>query len=138
MPMIDVHLPKGVIPATAYAELGERLTHALLRWEGNPVAPPYSEHTAAFVHELPQHAVHTAAETNIAAVRVQVITPPNALDRSGQLGFVEEATNIVTELAGEPELAARTWVVLTEATEGGWGVAGFALGEAEFAALRGN
>ncbi|MFM7064754.1 MAG: tautomerase family protein [Actinomycetes bacterium] len=57
---------------------------------------------------------------------------------AGQLGFVEEATRTVAELAGDPGLSARTWVVLTEATEGGWGVAGFALGADEFAALRGG
>ena len=137
MPMIDVHLPEGVIPVDSHAELAERLTHALLRWEGNPVAPPYSEHTAAFVHRLPRNAVHTAARPEAAAVRVQVITPPGGLDRAGQLGFVEEATRTVAELADDPTLAGRTWVILTEAAEGGWGVAGFALGEAEFAALRG-
>ncbi len=32
--------------------------------------------------------------------------------------------------------AARTWVLLTEAAEGGWGVAGVALGRDEFTALR--
>ena len=42
------------------------------------------------------------------------------------------------ELAGDPELAGHTWVVLTAATEGGWGVAGFALGADEFAARRGG
>lgn len=137
MPMIDIHLPEGVIPAQSHAELAERLTRSLLRWEGNPVAPPFSEHTAAFVHELPRSAVHTAAQREVAAVRVQVITPPGGLDRAGQLGFVDEATRDIAELAGDPTLAARTWVILTEATEGGWGVAGFALGAAEFAALRG-
>lgn len=137
MPMIDIHLPDGVIPADSHAELGERLTHALLRWEGNPIASPYSEHTAAFVHVLPTSSVHTAAQTNAAAVRVQVVTPPGALDRAGQIGFVDEATRTVAELAGDSTLVGRTWVLLTEAAEGGWGVAGFALGEAEFAALRG-
>jgi phenylpyruvate tautomerase PptA (4-oxalocrotonate tautomerase family) len=135
--MIDIHLPDGVIPTASHAELGERLTHALLRWEGNPVAPPYSDHTAAFVHILPPSSVHTAAQTNAAAVRVQVITPPGGLDRAGQIGFVEEATRTVAELGGDPTLVGRTWIVLTEAVEGGWGVAGFALGHAEFAALRG-
>ncbi len=32
--------------------------------------------------------------------------------------------------------AARTWVLLTEAAEGGWGVAGVALGRDEFTAPR--
>lgn len=138
MPMIDVHLPEGLIPTPSHAELGRRLTHALLRWEGNPVAPPYSDHTAAFVHVLPASSIHTAASPEAQGVRVQVITPPGGLDRAGQLGFVEEATATVADLAGDDTLAERTWVILTEAMEGGWGVAGFALGKAEFAALRGG
>ena len=137
MPMIDVHLPEGVVPATSHAELAQRLTHALLRWEGNPVASPYSENTAAFIHLLPASSVHTAAQANASAVRVQVITPPGGLDRDGQIGFVGEATRAIADLAGDPTLAERTWVILTEASEGGWGVAGFALGASEFAALRG-
>jgi len=136
MPMIDVHLPDGLLPADAVPRLAERLTHALLRWEGNPVAPPYSEHTVAFVHELPVGAIHTAADGPVAAVRIHVTTPPGALSREGQLGFVEEATRAVTELAEDPALALRTWVILNEAVDGGWGIAGFALGSAEFAALR--
>jgi phenylpyruvate tautomerase PptA (4-oxalocrotonate tautomerase family) len=138
MPMIDVHLPVGVIPDADHRELARRLTHALLTWEGHPVAAPYSDHTAAFIHVLPPSSVHTAATAGARAVRVQVITPPGALDRAGQVGFVEEATRVVSDLAGDPTLAGQTWVVLTEAAEGGWGVAGFALGEAEFAALRGS
>lgn len=138
MPMIDVHLPERLLPAEAIPQLAERLTHALLRWEGNPVAPPYSEHTVAFIQELPAGAIHTAADGPVAAVRIHVTTPPGALSREGQLGFVEEATSVVTELADDPALALRTWVILNEAVDGGWGIAGFALGSAEFAALRGT
>ena len=136
MPMIDVHLPEALIPEESQPDLGQNLAAALLRWEGNPVAAPYSEHTAVFFHRLPASAVHTAAAARAAAVRVQVTTPPAALSRDGQIGFVEEATRLLAEAAGDDTLPGRTWVVLTEAAEGGWGIAGFALGRAEFDALR--
>ena len=38
-------------------------------------------------------------------------------------------------ICGDPSQAKRTWVVLTEAAEGGWGIAGTAFGREEFAAL---
>jgi phenylpyruvate tautomerase PptA (4-oxalocrotonate tautomerase family) len=38
----------------------------------------------------------------------------------------KELTEIVVEAAGDLELAGRTWVLLTESPEGGWGVAGHA------------
>jgi hypothetical protein len=45
------------------------------------------------------------------------------------------ATDIVARIARDPPQAARTWVLLCEAAEGGWGIAGTAFGREEFAAL---
>jgi phenylpyruvate tautomerase PptA (4-oxalocrotonate tautomerase family) len=59
-------------------------------------------------------------------VRVQVLTPAGVLDRDKRLGVVKELTEIVAAGAGDPGLAERTWVLLTESPEGGWGVAGHA------------
>ena len=56
-------------------------------------------------------------------MRVQVLTPVGVLDRDKQLGVVKELTEIVAAAAGDPGLAERTWVLLTESPEGGWGVA---------------
>src|ERR1700677_3820847 len=49
--------------------------------------------------------------------------------------IIAEATEIVANIAGDPTQGARTWVLLTEAAEGGWGIAGTAFGREEFAAL---
>jgi phenylpyruvate tautomerase PptA (4-oxalocrotonate tautomerase family) len=68
-------------------------------------------------------------------VRVQVVTPPAALTRAGQKQLVKEVTEIIAKLSGDPAQASRTWVLLTEAAEGGWGIAGTAFGREEFAAL---
>jgi phenylpyruvate tautomerase PptA (4-oxalocrotonate tautomerase family) len=68
-------------------------------------------------------------------VRVQVLTPPGALTRTGQKSFVTEATAIVANTTKDPTQAARTWVLLSEASEGGWGIAGTAFGREEFAAV---
>lgn len=59
-------------------------------------------------------------------MRVQVLTPTGVLDRGKQLGVVSELTEIVAAAAGDPSLAQRTWVLLTESPDGGWGVAGHA------------
>ena len=66
---------------------------------------------------------------------MQVITPPGALTRDGQRQLVREVTEIVTRISGDPSQASRTWVILTEAAEGGWGLAGTAFGKEEFTAL---
>lgn len=136
MPMIDVYLPKDLIPASTDRELGEQLTRAVLRAEGVATPGPLHLHnTAAYIHRLEPAAVQTAASAEARVVRVQVITPPQALSRDGQKQLTKEATEIVATLSGDPSQAARTWVILTEAAEGGWGIAGTAFGKAEFAAL---
>jgi phenylpyruvate tautomerase PptA (4-oxalocrotonate tautomerase family) len=56
------------------------------------------------------------------------------LDRNKQLGVVKELTEIVATAAADPTLATRTWVLLTESPEGGWGVNGHANTGADLAA----
>jgi phenylpyruvate tautomerase PptA (4-oxalocrotonate tautomerase family) len=64
-------------------------------------------------------------------VRVQVLTNAGALDRNKQLAVVRRLTDLVASAAGDPSLAERTWVLLTEAPEGGWGFSGHAHTNAE-------
>ena len=35
-------------------------------------------------------------------------------------------TDIIAEAAGDPGLAARTWVLISESPDGGWGIGGHA------------
>src|SRR5207245_2837663 len=63
--------------------------------------------------------------------RVQVLTNAGALDRDKQLAVVRQFTDLVAAAAGDASLADRTWVLLTEAVEGGWGLAGHANTNAE-------
>ena len=83
-------------------------------------------------------AVDAAAISNVAGesdyVRVQVLTPVGVLDRDKQLGVVKELTDIVANAAGDPSLRERTWVLLSESPEGGWGIGGHANTNADIAA----
>ncbi|HWW91016.1 MAG TPA: hypothetical protein VNY35_09580 [Solirubrobacteraceae bacterium] len=123
MPMIDVYAADGTF-ADKHT-LAQDLASAVMRWEQVPDLPLFRNNTAAFIHELPASALaNVNGESNY--VRVQVLTPAGVLDRDKQLGVVKELTEIVTSAAGDPALAERTWVLLTESPEGGWGVAGHA------------
>jgi phenylpyruvate tautomerase PptA (4-oxalocrotonate tautomerase family) len=44
------------------------------------------------------------------------------LNREKQLDVVRELTDIVGAAAGDPTLVNRTWMLITEAAEGGWGI----------------
>jgi phenylpyruvate tautomerase PptA (4-oxalocrotonate tautomerase family) len=125
-----------MFPEDADRAIGQQLTCAVLHAEGvrNP-APFQLDNTAAFIHRMPESAVQTAASAAARVVRVQVITPPGALTREGQKALVKEATEIVAKASGDPEQKKRTWVLLSQAAEGGWGISGTAFGREEFAAL---
>ena len=131
MPMIDVYAAADLFPADADRRLAEELTAALLKAEGvvSP-GPTHTNNTAAYIHRLPPSAVNTAAAgATPRTVRVQVLTPPGVLNREGQKQLVADVTQIVLKhLRRSPARAGRTWVLLTEAAEGGWGIAGTAFG----------
>jgi phenylpyruvate tautomerase PptA (4-oxalocrotonate tautomerase family) len=132
MPMIDVYAREGTFKDKH--ALAQDLAKAVMRWEQVPELPLFFDNTAAFVHDLPTEAISNAAgESNY--VRVQVLTPINVLDRDKQLGVVKELTEIVATAAGDPSLGERTWVLITESPEGGWGIAGHANTSADIVAL---
>jgi phenylpyruvate tautomerase PptA (4-oxalocrotonate tautomerase family) len=131
MPMIDVYAAAGTF--SDKHRLAQDLTKAVMKWEKVPPINLFKKNTAAFVHDLPVEAISNAAgDSNY--VRVQVLTPVNVLDREKQLGVVRELTGIVATAANDPTLAERTWVLITESPEGGWGIAGHANTSADIVA----
>jgi phenylpyruvate tautomerase PptA (4-oxalocrotonate tautomerase family) len=123
MPMIDVYSASGTF-ADKHA-LARDLAAAVMRWEKVPELSLFKKNTAGFVHDLPADSLSNVdGDSNY--VRVQVLTPIGVLDREKQLGVVRELTDIVAAAAGDPTLAERTWVLITESPEGGWGINGHA------------
>jgi len=123
MPMIDVYSADGTF-ADKHA-LARDLAAAVMRWEKVPEMPLFRKNTAAFVHDLPADSLSNVdGDSNY--VRVQVLTPAGVLDREKQLGVVRELTDIVAAAAEDPTVAERTWVLVTESPEGGWGINGHA------------
>src|SRR3954454_4724455 len=131
MPMIDVYATAGTF--NEKQKLARDLAQAVMRWEGVPEISLFADNTAAFIHDLPAEAISNAAGASN-YVRVQVLTPVGVLNREKQLGVVKELTEIVATATRDPRLAERTWVLLTESPEGGWGIAGHANTQADIAA----
>ena len=131
MPMIDVYAAEGTF--NDKHALARDLAAAVMRWEKVPEISLFQDNTAAFIHDLPADSIsNVGGDSNY--VRVQVLTPLGVLDRDKQLGVVSELTDIVAAAAADPELGERTWVLLTESPEGGWGVKGHANTGADLAA----
>ncbi len=123
MPMIDVYATAGTF--TDKHQLAVDLATAVMTIEQVPDIPMFRQNTAAFIHDLPAGSLaNVDGDSNY--VRIQVLTNAGALDRRKQLAVVERLTNIAADAAGDPALISRTWVLLTEAPDGGWGLAGHA------------
>jgi phenylpyruvate tautomerase PptA (4-oxalocrotonate tautomerase family) len=121
--MIDVYATAGTF--TDQHQLATDLATAVMTIEQVPDIPMFRQNTAAFIHDLPAGALSNVdGDTNY--VRIQVLTNAGALDRGKQLAVVERLTDIAVKAAGDPGLANRTWVLLTEAPDGGWGLSGHA------------
>jgi phenylpyruvate tautomerase PptA (4-oxalocrotonate tautomerase family) len=77
--------------------------------------------SAAFIHDMaPGSLSNVAGNSNY--VRLQVLTPAGVLDRDKQQGVVRELTEIIAAQARDATLAERTWVLITDSPDGGWGI----------------
>ena len=123
MPMIDVYAATGTFADEH--QLAVDLASAVMKVEQVPDIPLFRTNTAAFIHLLPAQCLANV-DGDSTHVRIQVLTNAGALDRDKQLAVVAQLTAIVAAAAGDPSLADRTWVLLTEAPDGGWGLAGHA------------
>jgi phenylpyruvate tautomerase PptA (4-oxalocrotonate tautomerase family) len=131
MPMIDVYAAEGTFDDPH--ALAQSLAAALMTVEKVPDIPMFRKNTAAFVHEMPAASLSNV-DGDTTYVRVQVLTNAGALDRDKQLAAVARLTAVVADAAGDRSLTDRTWVLLTEAPDGGWGLAGHANTNAELVA----
>lgn len=123
MPMIDIYAAKGTFADPH--KLAIDAASIVKTVEQVPDIPMFRKNTAAFVHELPIEAIaNVDGDSNY--VRVQVLTNSGALDRDKQIAVVRQLTDLVAEAAGDSSLTERTWVLLTEASQGGWGLWGHA------------
>ena len=127
MPMIDAYATAGTFADKH--QLAVDLATAVMTIEQVPDIPMFRKNTAAFVHDVSDGLANVDGDANY--VRVQVLTNAGALDRDEQLAVVSRLTEIIAAAAGDPTLADRTWVLLTEAPEGGWGLWGHAHTNAE-------
>jgi phenylpyruvate tautomerase PptA (4-oxalocrotonate tautomerase family) len=131
MPMIDIYAAAGTF--TDKRQLTVDAARTVMDVEQVPDIPMFRQNTAAFIHELPADSLSNVdGESNY--VRVQVLTNSGALARDKQVALVRRLTDLLAAAAGDSSLTERTWVLLTEAPEGGWGLLGHAHTNAELVA----
>jgi phenylpyruvate tautomerase PptA (4-oxalocrotonate tautomerase family) len=123
MPMIDIYATVGAFADAR--KLAADAAAVVKSVEKVPDIPMFRENTAAFVHEMAPGSIANV-DGDGGYVRVQVLTNAGALDREKQIAVVSQLTDLVAQAANDPGLKKRTWVILTEAAPGGWGLWGHA------------
>jgi len=124
MPMIDIYATTGTFQDVH--QLAMDAAAVVKSVEGVPDVAFFRKNTAAFVHELPKGALSNV-DGDTDYVRIQVTTNSGALtQREKQIAVVRQLTELAARAASDPTLLYRTWVILAEAIEGGWGLKGHA------------
>jgi len=129
--MIDVYVPEGTFLNEKEPELLQRLTECLLRWTDASDIPLARDNAGAYLHVLPAPYV-TAGGKPARVVRVDVRLPQVVLSTiERRRGFIADATQIVSSLRVDGSEVTRTWVTVSNTADGGWGIDGHGLTNAE-------
>lgn len=126
--MIDVFAAAGTF--TDMHDLARRVALDVLEVCGVADNAVLRQHTATYIHEWPTSAFSNA-EGDSDYVRVRVLTAADSLNRDQKKEMVTRLTARVAHAPGHPPPSERIWVIVTEATEDGWGVSGRAHTTAE-------
>jgi hypothetical protein len=130
---LTLTLSEGVLPKgtekTAYA----RLSDAMLKWHGLSGNKVMTPNVIGHINVISkEHTFSGSKEAPVAFIEWKV--PSFAFtDRKAQLGYVDEATNIIHEMSGGKQPKDHIWVNVVHAVDGTWGIAGNAMTNAELA-----
>ncbi|WCM25974.1 hypothetical protein NDN01_18370 [Sphingomonas sp. QA11] len=126
MPMIDVTIPEGALPADAEARLMSELTDILIRHEGlDPANPRVRDVSWIFLHR--PAAIYRAGTLAPAPIyRIVPSVPEGQYTDAARASLVAAVTAAVAEAEGGAieEVGRRVWVFPTELSDGSWGARG--------------
>ena len=128
---IDVYAPEGTFPQERGTEVLRLLTECLLKWTDASDLPIARNNTVAYLHVLP-HAYVVAGGTPSSIVRIDVKLPEVVLSTiERRRGFIADATEIVGAVSVGGRDVERTLITVSNAVDGGWGIGGRAITNAE-------
>lgn len=135
---LTLTLTEGVVPQGQEGVAFARLSEAMLRWHGLTGNKTMAANVIGSVHVLPKGQTFAGMqEAPVAFVEWKV--PSFAFtDRRVQLGYFEEATNIVHEMSGGKQPKDRIFINVVHAVDGAWNFDGEAMTNAEIGARVAN
>ena len=128
---LTLTVTEGVLPKGGEKATFARLSDAMLKWHGltgNKVMTPNVIGSINVISK--EHTFSGSKEARVAFVEWKVPSFAFAT-REIQLGYIEEATNIVHEMSGGNLPKDHIWVNVLHAVDGAWGINGKAMTNAE-------
>lgn len=123
------YLPEGTEQA-AFAKLSD----AMLKWHGLLGHPVMTPNVVGSIHVVPlEHTFSGSKEAGVGFIEWKVPSFAFAT-REIQSGYIAEATEILHEASEGKLPKERIWVNIVHAVDGGWGIGGKALTNADLAA----
>ncbi|KRD48072.1 4-oxalocrotonate tautomerase [Acidovorax sp. Root275] len=131
---LTLTLTKGVLPEGQEKVAFSRLSDAMLKWHGLAGNEAMKRNIVGSIHLVPKaHTYSGSQEASVVFVEWKVPSFAFA-SREVQVGYVEEATDIIHELSLAQHPRERIWVNVVHAVDGAWGIAGTALTNAQLGA----
>jgi hypothetical protein len=129
--MIDIYAPAGTFTEENVALLLRRTVESLLTWTDATEIPFVRRNAGAYFHALPPAYATCDGEPDV-VVRIAVTLPEVVLSTiERRRGFIADATAIAGALSCEAHTPDRTWITVVNSVDGGWGVGGNALTNAD-------
>lgn len=137
MPMLDVYIPEGALPAEAEKNLLSKLAEILIEHEGADPPDPVARSLAKVWLHRPAAMLHAGKKPSAPHYKVIASVPEGQLDDERAESAFAAITNAV--LAAEdgrydPD-PLRIWVIGNEIPDGNWGAGGRVVRLADIAGL---
>jgi len=121
---ITIQVTRGLLTPSGERTILQRVAHALLDVHGLADNPFMARNVVGhLVISEPADSYVGGASASLAVIEIKV---PSVTfrDRAAQERFVAAATDLVDELKAGPHPRSRTFVNVTYAVDGAWGIAG--------------
>ena len=124
---LTLTLTEGVLPAGTEKQAVSKITEAMLKWHGLTGNTVMTPNVTATVHILPKGSTFSGGEEFLGAW-IEWKVPSFAFnDRKVQLGFSEDATNIIHELSNGKQPKNNIYINVVHTVDGTWNLDGKAM-----------
>ena len=131
---LTLTLTEGVLPQGQEKVAFARLSEAMLKWHGLTGNKVMTPNVVGSLHVLPKNATFTGMEETAVAFIEWKVPSFAFTDRAIQIGYFEEATDIIHEMSGGRQPKDKIFINVVHAVDGAWNFDGRALTNAEIGA----